>query len=409
MATNNQTTPLLALPVELVGRIADSLTPESLLMLRLTCNLLEHLTYDLFSKTFFERRYCCIFYEPRWLLLKNVISSRLGSRVREVTFTIEPLESKHDTDLQLAPNKFDEDMRTAQSIAKRDLWHSTHLPIDVPAWPSTAIFHRVFRDFRRLTSRTLIKLDLRGHFMPESNRSGPLIKAEILLAAVTAGVAIDTLKLGADETRSFKSVLMYLEPELVASTRSLKYFQFRVENHQFDSQFVIKVLKSTNDLRELVATALPRASMATAILRTIDGSRLTTLRIRDALFPIEELIACLSICRSMLHLHLSNVRLSNDDHSWPSIFRTLASIPQLHHLSLNLWDRASRSFRPLCFRGLVHGTTTDRKSMIEYQGREQTAAGLGELLAARLAVVGGPWLPMPSMVGACRICVHDAE
>lgn len=227
MATNNQTLPLLlALPVELVGRIADSLTPESSLMLRLTCKVLEHSTYDLFSKTFFERRYCCIFYEARWLLLKNVISSRLGSRVREVTFTIEPLESKHDTDLQLAPNKCDEDMRTAQTAAKRYLWRSTRLQINFLAWPNTAIFHRVFRDFRRLTSRTLIKLDLRDHFMPGSNHSAPLIKAEILLAAVTAGVAIDTLKLGADETRTFKRVLMYLEPELVASTRSLKYFLF---------------------------------------------------------------------------------------------------------------------------------------------------------------------------------------
>lgn len=92
-----------------------------------------------------------------------------------------------------------------------------------------------------------------------------------------------------------------------------------------------------------------------------------------------------------------------------AFFRTLASIPQLHHLSLNLWDRASRSFRPLCFRGLVHGTTTDRKSVIEYQGREQTAAGLDELLGARLVFVVDPWLPMPSMVGACRIYGHDAE
>ena len=51
MATNDQTPPLLALQVELVGRIAESLTPDSLLMLRLTCKALEHSTYDPFAKT----------------------------------------------------------------------------------------------------------------------------------------------------------------------------------------------------------------------------------------------------------------------------------------------------------------------------------------------------------------------
>lgn len=51
-ATNDQTPPLLALPVELVGRIVHSLTPESLLMLRLTCKVLEHSTHDLFAKKF---------------------------------------------------------------------------------------------------------------------------------------------------------------------------------------------------------------------------------------------------------------------------------------------------------------------------------------------------------------------
>lgn len=105
MATNDQTPPLLVLPVELVGRIAESLTPDSLLMLRLTCKALEHSTYNPFAKTYFEQRFCRIYYEPRWLLLKNVISSSLGSRLPEVICTSEPLESKWFRDFQLAPNE----------------------------------------------------------------------------------------------------------------------------------------------------------------------------------------------------------------------------------------------------------------------------------------------------------------
>lgn len=162
MDTNDQTSALLALPVELVGRIADSLTPESLLMFRLTCKALEHSTYDLLAKTFFEQRFCCIYYEPRWLLIDNVVSSRLGSRVREVTFIAEPLESKWYKDLQLAPNEFEKDINTAQRNAEGELSLTLDIqtrgsedPVDPadpadPAWPSAAIIHGVFRAFKRL-------------------------------------------------------------------------------------------------------------------------------------------------------------------------------------------------------------------------------------------------------------------
>ena len=406
MATNGQASPLLALPVELIGRIADSLTPESLLMLRLTCKILEHSTYDLFAKTFFEQRFCCIYYEPRWLLLNNVLSSRLGSRLREVTFTERPLEFKRYTDVQLAPNRFDKDMRTAQSVAEAKIWRSTCLQIHGPTWPITAIFHRVFHDFKRLAPRTLIKFNFLTGSVPTTDLTVPLIKADTLLAAVTAGVAIDTLKLAAREMHSFMSVLMYLESELIASTKSLKCFQLRADNNEYDPQFAITVLKSTNDLRELATTSLP-PSTTTAILGTADFSGLTTLRIEDAFFFSEQLVANLSVCHSMLHLHLSDVRLSSGERAWPNVLRTLASMSQLHHLSFcDMW---SFDLDPLGLRDLVHGTTTQEGKMVEYQGREQVAAGLEELLGARSLFVNGPWGFAPTMVGGCRTCGHDAE
>lgn len=373
MATSDNTPALLALPVELVGRIADSLEPESLLMLRLTCKVLEHTTYDLFAKTFFERRFCCIYYEPRWLLMDHVISSRLGTRVREVTFTIEPLESKRYKDLQLAPDEYEADMKTAQRDAEGEMWSALWLQTHVQTRPSAAIIYRVFRAFKRLAPRTLFKLDFLEGWARESDlghSTASLVKADIFLAAVTIAVTIDTLKLDVHDAHLFKSVLVHLEPELMTSTRSLKCFQFRKQGDGHDPHLVTSVLESANGLRELVVTSVSGFPMTTAVLRANDFSRLTTIRISGAIFPGEELANGLSVCRSLLHLRLSDVELSSSEEAWPSVFRTLALMPKLHKLSFFvLRDRSSRHSR-LMFCGLKHGKTTHGGKMIEHRGLE---------------------------------------
>ena len=391
MATNDNTSALLALPVELVGRIANSLEPESLLMLRLTCKALEHSTYDLFTKTFFEQRFCCIYYEPQWLLLKDIISSRLASRLREVTFTTDPLGYKLYRDLQLAPTESEQDIEMAQCVAIDSLWSSIGLRTQIPAWPSTAILHRVFRDLKRLAPKALIKFDNLGDWIPETNVEAPLLKADVLAAAVAAGLAIATLRLDLNDTHLLNSVSTHLEPELMASTRSLRSFradQFRAQSDDYHPRFVTAVLKSASDLRELTVFTVPGHSIATAILQTANLSHLTTLRIRGASFTSEELVRGLSVCQSMLNVHLSHVGLSGGLGSWQSVFRALSSLPRLHQLCLTSMVElvaGPSNFRYLAYRGLSHGRTTTLGGRgIEHKGREQTAAGLYELLAAPL-------------------------
>ena len=387
-------------------------------MLRLTCKVLEHLTYDLFSKTFFERRYCCIYYETRWLLMKAVISSRLGGRVREVTFTQQPLECKRYEDLQLAPNASQTDLRTAQIIAERDLSRSVSIQAQVPAWPSTAVFSRTFRDLKRLTPNTLIKFDFLKGWFPQTNYTGPLVKFNVLVAAVSAAVSIDTLKLEVEDTHLLKDVLVHLESELTASTKTLTCFQleaFRTQRNDYDTQFVTTILDSANDLRELITMGPPgrqatTTKVTTAILRECDFTRLTTLHIMGFEFAVEELVAGLGVSRSMLHVYLSDVRLSSSEQSWPSIFRALASLPKLHKLSLLVLRYQSFSYRRLAFRSLTHGRTSHEGKMIEYEGKEQTAAGLEELAAAPLASEcdAQNYLLVHKETGYCRICGHVA-
>ena len=50
---------LLALPLELLQRITDNVSDETLTTFRLTCKAIEAATFDRFAKTVFEERYCC--------------------------------------------------------------------------------------------------------------------------------------------------------------------------------------------------------------------------------------------------------------------------------------------------------------------------------------------------------------
>jgi len=409
MATNNETSALLALPVELVSRIANSLEPESLLMLRLTCKVLEHSTYDLFAKTFFEKRFCCIYYEPRWLLMKAVMSSRLGSRVREVTFTLKPLESKRYGDLQLAPNKFERDLRSAQSIAENRLSAFLGLQTQVPALPSTAILSRVFRDFKRLAPSTLIGIDFFAGSVPRTNLMAPLVETDVLVAAVTAGVAIDKLKLSVQDTHLLKDVLVHLGSELTASTKSLTCFQLEASGSyrgDYDTQFVTTILDSTDNLRELMTIGRPGRSTTTAILREKDFTQLTSLHIMGFGFAGEDLVAGLQVCHSMLHLTLSDVKLIGGDTSWPSVFRALASLLDLHDLGFHALRCQASDRKCLVFRGMVHGRTNPDGSLIRFEGKEQTAAGLEELIATLLIGehVDHPYLLGIRDQGVCCIC-----
>lgn len=269
MATSDNTPALLALPVELVSRMADSLEPESLLMLRLTCKALEHSTYDLFAKTFFERRFCCVYYEPRWLLMKAVISSRLGGRVRELICTSEPLESKCYKDVQLAPSERQMDIKTAQCDADDELSLSLGPETQIPAWPNTAIFNRVFRDMKRLAPNALITFDLICTMAQDTFDMVLPLNADILVAAVIAGVAIDSLTLVVQNTYWLINVLKHLEPELTASIRSFRKLhldQLQPENDSYRGQFVTTLLEAAGELRELVVCFSPFNSATAAIL-----------------------------------------------------------------------------------------------------------------------------------------------
>ena len=100
---------MLALPIELLQRVTDNLSDETLTTFRLTCKAIEATTFDTFAKIYFEERYCCIYEKPRWTLLREIIFSSIGDRVRRVIFTTHALAPAQPEHLQLAPKKPAED------------------------------------------------------------------------------------------------------------------------------------------------------------------------------------------------------------------------------------------------------------------------------------------------------------
>jgi hypothetical protein len=150
--------------------------------------------------------------------------------------------------------------------------------------------------------------------------------------------------------------------------------------------------------------------MTTAVLRANDFSQLTTIRISGTVLPGKELVKELSVCRSLLHLRLSDVELSTGEETWPSVFRTLALMTKLHKLRLFVLRERTLRHNRLRFRGLKHGATGHGGKMIVYKGIEQTAAGLGELAVAPLLretdhrayrILFGR--------GGCSICGRDSD
>lgn len=94
-AVANNNSALLALPVELVHRIADHLEDESLLQLRLTCKALETIRFDRFAEAYVVHQSCWIYEEERWKRLYLIFTTnrRLSTHIKTILLTVDVLEA----------------------------------------------------------------------------------------------------------------------------------------------------------------------------------------------------------------------------------------------------------------------------------------------------------------------------
>jgi len=80
---------------------------------------------------------------------------------------------------------------------------------------------------------------------------------------------------------------------------------------------------------------------------------------------------------------LKDIWFVTNNRAWLSIFFILSSMPRLSAASFDGFFTDIISGRQLDFAGLIHGSNIHH-DRIQYIGREQVTAGLGELVSANL-------------------------
>jgi hypothetical protein len=125
MAHPNST--LLSLPMELLQRITDRVTPDALLQARLACKTLDAASVDRFTDTYARDIPVWMYDHTRWTHLKALLSMpRLAPRVKSVVFlsTYPGFYNVHE--LPSARNETDSDLLIAQygyvQAIEKELW-----------------------------------------------------------------------------------------------------------------------------------------------------------------------------------------------------------------------------------------------------------------------------------------------
>lgn len=179
---------LLALPVELLQRVTDNLSDETLTTFRLTCKTMEAATFDQFAKIFLADRYCCIYDQPRWTLLRDMVSSRLGVRIRRVILTTNVLAPARIEHLHLIPTQSEAeeegmfDILFSQCVLGDALVKAVGARKQTAAWPSKSQIERCLTCIRDLGPNVRVTLDFDGDFAYRAEKECTSVKANLLVA-----------------------------------------------------------------------------------------------------------------------------------------------------------------------------------------------------------------------------------
>lgn len=409
MATSNESR-LLALPLELLTRIADCLNDESLPSLRLTCKTLEGPTFDRFARKFSHVQ-CCMFYEERWLSVKSLLngSPRLAQKIHTIEFLTRPLESTHVDHVQLAPGAQFQDIEAAQSqfdshCADEDYPYE---PLHAGRQPRPALIHGVLLDTMYLAPHVVLEFN----FSEDTffRRAGVTVHEDVLLAITSTGCRSHALTLSPHTCDDLNNVATYLRPRLLWSISNLQTFTFDGNNFLDDVQetdfdwgrldLAHDILQNANSLIdiELRCGDFIEFSDPTAItdklLFTNCLPQLVRLSLHLTVLSEQQLLRALAICSSRLvSLSLGRVQFKASGDSWIPVFRQLTTLPKLAILALfeirTSGMLATDSSWRLDFEHIGHGKKLRHCPTtavgVHFEGRNDVTAGLQELLAGPL-------------------------
>jgi hypothetical protein len=387
---------LLALPIELLQRIADNVSNETLTTFRLTCKPIEAATFDQFAKIFFEERHCCIYYKPRWTLLRDIVFSRMGDKIRRLVFTTDVLAPAMVDHLQLAPRKIaGEDCNSvrAQFNARNALKEALGARTQLPAWPSNDFIGRCLIHIRNLTPDVFVEVDFHDTPFFENLEESTSMKANVLVA-----LAASRMKLAAFETSSLdilqvNETVETLGYDLSSRMRSIQRFSLKGSHLDREARpLIYKFLESAIELRDLELRlncsghdAKTPSLSGSKLLSGSNVSRLEVLTLESLTIEVVDLVTVLSRCKStLLEVRLSYVCVLGSDNVWRQVFDTLVMMPHLSKVRLTWLQQTLSDVVASHFNFDISVSRTWTAD----EGRGQLTAGLREDLAA-MAMMSG--------------------
>lgn len=407
MATIKDDSMLLDLPVELLKRITDYLPSETLTTARLTCKTLEAATLDRFVDLYCTARYCFVLSSARWTALQAQFkqSPRLTSKVNKLVFTTDFYECAGHTALQLAPEKRHKNMTNAQ----QKTYDNANTSDELLPWLQGTAGTDLATMIDVISTVQHASLHVTADLQMEPQMENLKACRHLVSAIVSTKLSLRHL------TASYPFIIGVTESfsddkeELLGCETSLTSFHFGShqpastrlwEFEQDPLDYVRKIIGSSKIithlafcLREYAYDVFDRPELVTAKLISGHGlPKLSHFRLHFAVVSEDVLKDFLTSCKSTLtHIDVCQVKLADPNSDWLDIFRKISGLPVLQSLGLCVLGSGTLSRTSwIDFEQLEHGLKIKGKRgyrTVEYDGRDDVVAGVGELLSKPLACI----------------------
>lgn len=417
MASIQDESRLLGLPMELLQRVTGFVGEETLIQLRLTCKTLDTATFDQFAHCYCENRRCFTRSDDRWEHLRSVVKRfpRLSRRLKSVLFTTDVFErdreemNNYDL-LQLAPQKqFSNNIRDAQKGACKAECRASSFRGDLNTM--IGVMRQLQLASPAITTRINLApraLDLR---IEDDNR-------DLVIAVVSAPLSIERLFLsytciaklhGSQTDPKLRSSLL---ESLLMCTRPLREFGLWPDIKSWyanelptekEAEVVRDIVGSAKELQILDMNSRNLKNQrqfdpfAGKVLTNSSTSNLTSLRLKAVTISQSELQTGLLLCRMTLQdFHVARTRLNDYTDGWSGVLHTVANLAKLYRLYLR-GLRTGSDNRHRRTVDLEHFKSS-KELPFEYQsfscgyfvellGEDAVEAGLRELLSKPLTYI----------------------
>jgi hypothetical protein len=400
MATTQDDSMLLGLPMELLQRITGYLPSETLTSVRLTCKTLEGATFDQYVEEYCKVSRWCVLFAARWTKLQKQLrqNPRLASKLKSIVLTTDPYESIQHSRLELAPERHFENISEAQCQAVEYANSNEGLPLWLERYPrpDLAMMIDVIRQLQHASPhiKAFLAIDL-----PEEHYA---LCHDIVTAVVSAKLALCDLNISRPFTSASETYLAQHRSGFLDCASSLTSIHFGNEEvepvrqstaGQTQLGVVQDIFRSSNNITRLslylgeYGFSRRAETVTRSILLAQDHDRLSHLQLDTVVVSEEVLLNILARCRHTLKSIMLNwVKLAYPHREWSAALGMMKDLPLLKRLELEylLFKDSIRVYPRVCFESVRHGEEMEGKDnhhRMKLYGREVVVAGMNELLS----------------------------